>query len=141
MNVSWKGIEMYSLKEIEEKIKLAKAAKLSGAELLDDTELAIRVCNGIGAAWMPNWMRNVISGMNPSLVLAADIHDIRYELGGTEADRKAADDEMLENGYKLAAYRYGWYDPRRYLVRRQMKKFHMILREFGGWAFNKSGER
>lgn len=128
---------MYTIKEIQEKIDLAKAANLSGAELLNDVGRACRICNGIGAAWMPEWLRDTISKMNPTLILAADIHDIRYEIGGTETDRKAADDEMLENGYKLAAYRYGWYDPRRYLVRRQMKKFHAILREFGGWAFNK----
>ena len=107
---------MYSLNEIEEKIALAKAAKLSGAELLLDRERACRVCNGIGADWMPDWLQEAISGLNPTLVLAADIHDIRYALGGTEAERKDADDEMLENGLKLANYRYGWYDPRRYWV-------------------------
>lgn len=84
---------------------------------------------------MPDWLREAISGLNPTLVLAADIHDIRYALGGTEAERKDADDEMLENGLKLANYRYGWYDPRRYWVRKQMRKFHAILREFGGWAW------
>lgn len=126
---------MYSQKEIEEKIALAKAAKLSGAYLLDDQERAMRVCNGIGAEWMPDWMRDAISGMNPTLVLAADIHDIRYELGGTEEERQKADDEILENGIKLADYRYGWYDPRRYWVRKQMRKFHAILCEFGGWAW------
>ena len=126
---------MYSLNEIEEKIGLAKAAGLSGAELLEDRERAIRVCNGIGAAWMPGWVREWICNMNPTLVLAADIHDIRYETGGMEADRKAADDEMLANGIRLADYRYGWYDPRRYLVRMQMRKFYAILREFGAWAW------
>lgn len=131
---------MYSLNEIEEKIALAKAAKLSGAELLLDRERACRVCNGIGANWMYEWMREAIGGLNPTLVLAADIHDIRYALGGTEMDRKAADDEMLENGLKLANYRYGWYDPRRYWVRKQMYKFHVILREFGGWAWGREEE-
>ena len=126
---------MYNLQEIDEKIQLAKEVNLSGAYLLDDRERAMQVCNGIGADWMPDWMRDAISGMNPTLVLAADIHDIRYELGGTEEERQEADDEMLENGIKLADYRYGWYDPRRYWVRKQMRKFHAILRQFGGWAW------
>jgi len=130
---------MYSLQEIEAKIKLARAAGLSGAELLENRERACRVCNGIGAAWMLKEARDIISDLNPTLVLVADIHDLRYEDGGTEADRKRADDEMLENGLKLANYRYRWYDPRRYWVREQMHKFHAILREFGGTAFNYRG--
>ena len=88
---------MYTLHEIEEKIKLAKELNLSGAELLEDCERAMRVCNGIGAEWMPEIARKLISSLNPTLVLAADIHDIRYHLGGSELDRKNADDEMLIN--------------------------------------------
>lgn len=126
---------MYSLNEIEEKIALAKAAKLSGAELLLDRERACRVCNGIGADWMPDWLREAISGLNPTLVLAADIHDIRYALGGTEAERKAADDEMLENGIKLANHHYSRFDPRRYIVQFVMLQFYIKLRQFGAFAF------
>lgn len=127
---------MYTLHEIEEKIKLAKELGLSGAELLEDRERAVKVCNGIGAEWMPEIARKLISGLNPTLVLAADIHDIRYHLGGLELDRKNADDEMLENGYKLAEARYGWYNPLRYWVKHKMRKFHEILRDFGIWAWN-----
>lgn len=127
---------MYSLNEIEEKLKLAKELNLSGAELLEDRERAVKVCNGIGAEWMPEIARKLISGLNPTLVLAADIHDLRYDAGGTEEDRKAADDEMLENGYKLAEARYGWYNPLRYWVKHKMRKFHEILRDFGIWAWN-----
>lgn len=52
---------MYSLNEIEEKIALAKAAKLSGVELLLDHERACRVCNGIGADWMPEWQWELVT--------------------------------------------------------------------------------
>ena len=127
---------MYTLHEIEEKIKLAKELNLSGAELLEDRERAQRVCNGIGAEWMPEIARKLISALNPTLVLAADIHDIRYDIGGTEADRMDADNEMLENGYTLADARYSWYNPLRYWVKREMRKFYGILRDFGGWAWN-----
>lgn len=127
---------MYSLPEIERKIALAHAADLSGAELLENRLEAMRICNGIGAEWMPSALRELISDLNPTLVLAADIHDIRYALGGTEEDRKYADDEMLANGIKLADYRYRWYDPRRYYVRKQIHKFHAILRVAGAAAFN-----
>ena len=127
---------MYSLNEIEEKIQLAKKLGLSGAELLEYRERAQRVCNGIGAEWMPDAARKLISGLNPTLVLAADIHDLRYEIGGTEKERKAADDEMLENGCKLAEARYGWYNPLRYYVKWKMRKFYKILRAFGFLAWN-----
>ena len=127
---------MYTLHEIEEKLKLAKELNLSGAALLEDTERAQQVCNGIGAEWMPSWLRWLIGFLFPTLVLAADIHDIRYHLGGSELDRKNADDEMLINGYKLAEARYGWYNPLRYWVKHKMRKFHKILRDFGIWAWN-----
>ena len=126
---------MYSLNEIEEKIALAKAAKLSGAELLLDHERACRVCNGIGADWMPDWLRALISKLFPTLVLAADIHDIRYELGGDEADRHAADVEMLDNGLKLADRHYRRLDARRYIVQFIMLQFYKTLRRCGAFAF------
>ena len=127
---------MYSLNEIEEKLKLAKELNLSGAALLEDTERAMRVCNGIGAEWMPSWMRWLIGFLFPTLVLAADIHDIRYYLGGSELDRKNADDEMLINGVVLARNRYGKFDPRRYVVVFVMLWFYFKLRDFGSFAWN-----
>lgn len=131
---------MYSLNEIEEKIALAKAAKLSGAELLLDCERACRICNGIGADWMPDWLRALISGLNPTLVLAADIHDIRYDDGGDELARLLADIEMLDNGIKLANHHYSRFDPRRYIVQFVMLQFYIKLRQFGAFAFKSKHE-
>ena len=104
--------------------------------MLEDRERAVKVCNGIGAEWMPEIARKLISTLNPTLVLAADIHDLRYEIGGPEEEREAADDEMLENGYKLANWKYRWYNPLRCWVKHKMRKFHKILRAFGGLAWN-----
>ena len=131
---------MYSLNEIEEKIQLANELNLSGAALLEDTERAQQVCNGIGAEWMPSWLRWLIGFLFPTLVLAADIHDIRYYLGGSELDRKNADDEMLINGVVLARNRYGKFDPRRYVVVFVMLQFYFKLRDFGSFAWNGRGE-
>lgn len=127
---------MYTLHELDEKLATAEKLGLSGRWLLTDRKRAQRVCNGIGAEWMPESARKLISSLNPTLVLAADIHDIRYELGGTEADRESADREMLENGCKLADARYSWYNPLRYYVRWKVRKFYKILRAFGHLAFN-----
>ena len=44
---------MYTLPEVERKIVLARAAKLSGAYLLENRLRVMRVCNGIGAWWFP----------------------------------------------------------------------------------------
>jgi hypothetical protein len=127
---------MYTLNEVLCKQEEAIEAGLSGAELLDDTERAIRVCNGIGAAWMPEWLRALISKLFPTLVLAADIHDIRYDMGGDEIDRHMDDVEMLDNGIKLANRHYGRLDPRRYIVQFVMLQFYIKLRDYGQAAYN-----
>lgn len=130
---------MYTLTEIEQKSAMARRLGLSGAELLEDTEAVQRSCNGIGADWMPGWARDVATAVSPSLVIVADIHDIRYSRGGTEADRAFADEEFLQNGLRIAA-RFGWYDPRRYIVRRHARRYHDLLQRFGRWAFNYNEE-
>lgn len=128
---------MYTFEELQAKVILAHSLNLSGAAMLDEKrDLARKICNGIGADWMPSWLRQIISAMNPTLVLAADIHDLRYYIGGAECDREYADKEMLENGLKLANYTYGWYNPARYWVRMKMKDFYNILRASGWIAFN-----
>ena len=127
---------MYTDDEIRGKQLLARAAGLSGAELLDDAAAVKRDCNGIGAAWMPNATREWISTANPSLVVVADIHDRRYSIGGTEADREAADAEFRANGMKMARYVYSWYDPRRVWVMWQVWKFSALLAGGGALAFN-----
>ena len=127
---------MYTTAEILKKQELAVDAGLSGVELLDDTERAQRVCNGIGAAWMPEWLRKFLGRMFPTLVLAADIHDIRYEIGGKKLNRLLDDVEMLDNGIRLANYSYRFFDPRRYVVQFVMLQFYIKLRDFGSLAFN-----
>ena len=51
---------MYTDDEIRGKQLLARAAGLSGAELLDDVEAVKKDCNGIGAAWMPDRLRDLL---------------------------------------------------------------------------------
>ena len=127
---------MYSDAEIDKKIALARKLKLSGCQLLEDRERVSRVCNGIGAAWMPKWLRKFLGRMFPTLVLAADIHDIRYEIGGKKLNRLLDDVEMLDNGIRLANYSYRFFDPRRYVVQFVMLQFYIKLRDYGSLAFN-----
>lgn len=127
---------MYTIHEIMQKQQLAREAGLAGAELLENVAAVQRNCNGIGAAWMPEATREWISTANPSLVVVADIHDRRYSEGGTEVDREEADAEFRANGLKMAKHVYSWYDPRRYWVMWQVKKFAALLAGFGALAFN-----
>ena len=96
---------MYTLPEIEHKIALARAAKLSGRRLLENRTRVMRVCNGIGAWWMPREVRELIGAMFPDLVIVADIHDLRHEKGGRWYKRWAYDFEFFMNGVRMAIYR------------------------------------
>ena len=128
---------MYTDTEIEELRERAEAWDLDGRGLLADTEAVKRDCNGIGAEWMGKYLRGAVSAVNPTLELAAAIHDRRYAIGGNEYARLAADMEFLENGLRSANARYGWYDLRRYRVRSQARKFYTILRVAGWPAWGK----
>ena len=125
---------MYSSVELKQKQELAEKLKLTHREKLYIKSLTDK-CNGIGAKWMWSNLRDMLSVFNPTLVLAADIHDCDYELGGTEEDREIADNAFLSNALKLANHKYGWYNPLRYRVRKQAFKFYSLLRVFGKFAF------
>ena len=128
----------YSKTEIQDMHQTALRLGLSGAELLLKPE-AVKWCNGIGAQWMWAVLRDFISDMNPALVIPSAIHDMRYELGGSEDDREFADNEWLANCLVCVNDRYGWYNPLRYHYRKQARKYHALLRISGGLAW-KGGE-
>lgn len=120
--------------QLDEKYELAMKLGLSGAELLLNED-ALEECNGIGADWFPSWLRWLITSALPFLEVIADIHDMRYYIGGCIKDRKFADKEFEENGEKVAL-QYGAINPMRYLVRKAVKLMYAIL-VIGGWtAFN-----
>lgn len=116
--------------------------QLSGAELLADLEGVCRECNGIGAEWMGGFLRGLVTALNPTLNPVAAIHDRRYAVCKSAEEQKFADDEFRENGRK-AAYRYGWWRPRRYVVLRNTNVFYAALRVAGhkAWEENKNADR
>jgi hypothetical protein len=131
---------MYSKEDLQRKYEIAVNLGLSGAELLKDPR-AQKACNGIGAEWMWDNLRDMLGAFNPTLTLAADIHDMRYEIGGNDADREFADDEFLENAIICADAEYRWFNPLRYHVRKQARKFYFILRIAGGKAWEDAQEK
>lgn len=121
---------MYTDDEIRQKQQLASAAGLSGAELLDDMTAVRRDCNGIGAEWMPDRLRDLLGERYPELKIVADIHDRRYALGGGILARWRADWEFLTNGLKMARQR------RRIGIAWAVIRMWVLLRIGGAAAFN-----
>lgn len=121
---------MYNYSEIKQKQQLARTAGLSGAELLNDTEAVRRDCNGIGAEWMPDRLRDLLGERYPELVSIADIHDRRYALGGGILARWLADWEFLRNGLKMAHH------CRRIGIAWAVIRMWVLLRLGGAAAFN-----
>lgn len=118
----------YSLKEIRKKQSLAEKYHLEGRELLKDCDAVQKYCNGIGADWMPAWLRRITTCLFPSLVIAADIHDIRYGQGGTHEDRVRADAEFLVNVEFIAFSRNRL---RRAVIRRIGWKMYAMISVWG----------
>lgn len=121
---------MYTDAEIRQKQQLARAAGLSGTELLDDAAAVRRDCNGIGAAWMPDRLRDLLGECYPELKIVADIHDRRYALGGGILARWRADWEFLRNGLKMARH------CRRIGIAWAVIRMWVLLRLGGAAAFN-----
>lgn len=132
---------IYTAAEIHERYLFARRLDLSGYWLLRDTERAMNVCNGIGAEWFPSWLRWLVNHVCPHIVIVADIHDVRYEIGGTEAQRRNADTEYLANGYAVAEYFYKWYNPMRYLAEWAVRRMHRALRIGGAKAWKEKAKK
>ena len=121
--------------------KKASQFGLKGVELLDkctDKQLA-DICNGIGPAWFPAPLRDFITKLSPTLHWAADLHDLMYYFGdGTKEDFTSANQALAENGAILAKEAYAWYDPLRYLVMLEARRFATLCERYGYTAYTKA---
>lgn len=98
--------------------------------------VAAKVCNGIGPSWFPQHLRELVSKLNPSLVVVAQNHDLGYYYGrGTASNFRQLNEAFRINGRKVAEAKYGWYDPRRYWVEFQAWKFAKECDKFGWKAY------
>lgn len=131
---------MYSEKQIAEKLKLSRKLNLSGWWLFRNAERASGACNGIGAAWFPAWLRWVVSILFPSLIIVADIHDIRYEIGGNRETRRKADAEFLANGYIVSEAKYGHFFPVRWAAELTVRCMYRALRLAGRLAWKEGDD-
>ena len=125
---------MYTLEEIKALQQKCETLELEGVEVLkrfNHSELQVH-CNGIGPANFPDGVRKIFSAMHPSLEPAAFIHDAEWS--GTECSREhfsAANERFRRNGITCAKAAYKWYNPLRYLVMNQARRFANYCDCFG----------
>ena len=127
---------MSTLKEIKELCDFAEECGLENREILGkykNTELA-SIFNGIGPDVFPDWLRDTITALHPSLAVVAFIHDVEWhESDGSREKFTESNERFKTNGYAVAKHRFGWYDPRRYIVMNQARRFGNICQTFG-WS-------
>ena len=127
---------MSTQKEIKELKQLAEACQLENREILEQytlKELAA-IFNGIGPDAFPDWLRNAITALHPSLSVVAFIHDVEWHESDQSREKFTESNERFKtNGYAVAKYKFGWYDPRRYIVMNQARRFGNICQTFG-WS-------
>jgi len=121
----------FSINDLENLVEFGRRAHLVGMQLVIENMYRARViCNGIGAAWMPDWMRWTVGAICPLLVVISLPHDIEYDNGGGIRDRWNTDWHFLTNGLRVA-----WYHRSRRAAY-QAVVLWIILRLFGAAAFN-----
>ncbi len=130
---------MTKLKEIKELKQLAEDFQLENREIVRKYNLRelAAIYNGIGPDAFPDWLRNSISALHRSLAPASFIHDIEWhESDGTPEAFTVSNERFRQNGYRTAKALFGWYDPRRYIVMNQARRFANCCQYFGwnGWA-------
>ena len=126
--------EVTLAKYIEQAIKL----RLAGHELLlcHTIPEILQCANGIGPEAFPKKLRDQIDWLNPTLVCASVIHDLRYTYGtGTKADFLQANADLEINGWLLADDNYSWYNPARYWVKFKAHEFRNACDKFGWGAY------
>lgn len=129
---------MNRLKEIKNLRELADKYGLEDREILGKYPMnrLAAIYNGIGPDSFPAWLRNCISALHPTLAPVAFIHDVEWwESDGTDETFASTNDRFRENGYRAAKAEYGWYNPHRYIVMNQARRFGNYCQMFGkdGW--------
>lgn len=130
---------MNRLKEIKQLRELAEKYGLEDREILEKYPMnrLAAIYNGIGPDAFPEWLRNCISALHPTLAPVAFIHDVEWwESDGTDETFAKTNERFKENGYRAAREEYGWYNPHRWIVMNQARRFGNYCQMFGrsGWV-------
>lgn len=124
------------IEEVRKLRALCEKYQLEHREILakyTDEELS-EIYNGIGPVTFPEWMREALDTLHPSLKPDAFIHDVEwYESDGTKESFSASNDRFRRNGISIAKQSFGWYNPRRYIVMAHATAFSYLCQWFG-WS-------
>lgn len=130
---------MNRLKHIKELKAYAEKLKLENCEIISKYSMRqlCAIYNGIGPEAFPEWLRDFVTKINADLEAAAFIHDIEWhESDCSPAHFRESNERLARNGVAIASDKYAWYDPRRYLLAAQSRKFGKICQKFGWSAWN-----
>lgn len=126
--------------EVENLIAEARELNLENVEILDRYSLSqiAEIYNGIGPDRFPEWLREMLDDLHPSLCVVALIHDLEYYEGGSKEEFTESNERFYRNGKTVAFANYAWYDPRRYIVWNKARQFRNICNAFGWAGWNKT---
>jgi len=116
----------------------AQRLKLSSPpEFRGPPETLLAICNGIGGE--RSKLTPILTWVFTRYQTSGAIHDVRYHVGGTEADRKAADLEFKSN--LLAEWKdewgfFRWFRPLARAQRAQLLAAYVAVRLNGHKYFN-----
>ena len=130
---------MNRLKELKELRAKAERLQLDNHEILHKYNMRelCSIYNGIGPDSFPEWLRCAISTLHPSLAVVALIHDVEWHESDKSREKFAESNARFSrNGFKVAKADFGWYNPRRYIVMNQARRFGNLCQLFGWGAWS-----
>lgn len=122
--------------KIDSLVKSAVLAELDGVEFIQDFDYATlcREYNGIGPEWAGETVRGKLTERLALFEPAALIHDMRnYRSDGTRFGFNYANMEFRENCIKLAKYKYGFLNWRRYCAWLAAQAMFGFVSGLDGW--------
>lgn len=137
------GRTMNRLKEIKLLKEQAERLKLENHEIIRKYNMRelCSIYNGIGPDSFPGWLRGFISALHPSLAVAAFIHDIEWHESDRSKEKfKESNARFKRNGFAAVKDRFGWWNPMRYIVMSQARRFGILCQFFGWKAWCAAGE-
>lgn len=108
--------------------------ELDGIIRLRELELEdlARIYNGTGAEWMPSALRKALDAISKVFLPAILIHDVEFAMGdGTQLDFCRANNRLEYNMMTIVYAEYAWFNPMRYIRKRQARVFAEVCRMFG----------
>ena len=130
---------MYTKSEIDNLLKIAVDAGLEApVSLIKSTGLEIQErCNGIGADWMSEQSRAILTRVLNYAEATALIHDWQYSKSdGSRKKQQDADDLFLLNGYREIDFKYPhWWSWRRWCAKASITAAHTLLKRLGEVAW------